>query len=77
VSLLTISEVAELKGVSRQAIWAAIEAGRLETVTVDVPSVRVSLKAAKEFTPNPKRQAAGKRSAQARNGQTGKSQLSP
>jgi len=56
-----VNEVAVLRGVTRQAVWAAIAAGRLQTVEIDVPSVRVPLKAAQSFTINPKRQEAGKR----------------
>ena len=42
--LLTISEAADLVGLSRQAVWGAVERGVLETVEVDVVEQRIRRK---------------------------------
>jgi predicted site-specific integrase-resolvase len=62
-NLITINEAAKLKGVSRQAIHAAIEAGRIECVEVVTKSKRITPKALAAFHPNPNRIKAAKSSA--------------
>lgn len=59
--LITIIEAAKIKGVSRQAIHAAIKTGRLAIVEVPTTIVRITPEALAAFTPNPKRQQCGKR----------------
>lgn len=60
VRTITINELARAKGVTRQAVHAAIKAGKLETVTVEVPSVRVLVKSANSWTPNENMKRAGR-----------------
>jgi len=59
--LITVNEAARLKGLTRQAIHAAIEQGRLEhvIVSVSVKAKRVTPEALAAFQPNEKRRAAG------------------
>jgi len=57
---VTINEAAALKGISRQAIHAAIKSGKLETVTVEVPHIRVVMASLKKFEPNPNMKRAGR-----------------
>jgi excisionase family DNA binding protein len=59
--LVTITEAAELKGVSRQAIYAAIDAGKLKTVNTRVSAVRIRLGDLAKFEPNPNMQRAGRK----------------
>lgn len=63
VRTITVNELAKSKGVSRQAVHAAIKAGKLETVTVEVPSVRVAVKSANAWQPNPAMKRAGRKSS--------------
>jgi hypothetical protein len=67
---VTINEAAEIKGVSRQAIHAAIKVGKLETITVDVPHQRVTVKSLNQFQPNPNMKRAGRKSTS--NGRAGR-----
>jgi hypothetical protein len=67
VTTVTINDAAKLKGISRQAIHAAIRAGKLETVTVDVPHKRVVLASLKKFQPNPNMKRAGRKPVRERN----------
>jgi predicted DNA-binding protein (UPF0251 family) len=60
---VTINDAARLKGVSRQAIHAAIKAGRLKTITVDVPQTRVIASSLKKFEPNPNMKRAGRKAS--------------
>lgn len=57
--LITPNEAAVIKGVSRQAIHAAIEDGRLEFVEVKETVRRITPKALAAYKPNLKRQACG------------------
>jgi excisionase family DNA binding protein len=59
--LVTITEAAELKGVSRQAIYAAIDAGKLKTVNTRVSAVRIRLDDLARFEVNPNMQRAGRK----------------
>lgn len=61
VKLLTVNEAAEIKGISRQAIWAAINTGRLSTIMVDMPNVRITERALAAFQPNPNMQRSGRK----------------
>lgn len=63
VRTITINELAKIKGVSRQAVHAAIKAGKLETVTVEIPSVRVVVKSANAWQPNDNMKRAGRKLA--------------
>lgn len=58
---VTINEAAALKGVSRQAINAAIKAGKLETITVEMPHTRVIVSSLNRFEPNPNMKRAGRK----------------
>jgi hypothetical protein len=60
VQTVTINEAAALKGVSRQAVHAAIKASKLETVTVEIPSTRVTRKSLNAWTPNENMKRAGR-----------------
>jgi len=66
---VTIKDAAELKGVSPQAIRAAIKAGKLETTIVEVPNLRIVAASLKNFQPNPNMKRAGR----PRNGSKSKS----
>lgn len=59
--LITPNEAATIKGVSRQAIHAAIEDGRLAYVEVQEVVKRITPEALKAYVPNLKRQACGKK----------------
>lgn len=59
--LLTINEAAEIKGVTRQAIHAAISDGRLEAIEVMLPSKRITRGALEVFQPNPNMKRCGPR----------------
>lgn len=61
VRTITVNQLAKAKGVSRQAVHAAIRAGKLETVTVEVPSVRVMVKSANAWKPNVNMKRAGRK----------------
>lgn len=58
--LVTLAEAAEIKGVSRQAIHAAVEAGKLRTVQgrISVPMIRRDELA--RYQPNPNMKRAGR-----------------
>lgn len=62
-TLLTVNEAAAIKGVTRQAVWAAIGAGKLATIIVDLPSTRIDPKALERWKVNPNMQRSGKRKA--------------
>jgi hypothetical protein len=59
--LLTINEAATIKGVSRQAIHAAIEAGRLEFIEVPAVSKRIAPDVLAAFKVNPKMKLSGRK----------------
>jgi hypothetical protein len=58
---VTINDAAKLKGVSRQAIHAAIKAGKLQTITIDQPVTRIIFASLKKFEPNPNMKRAGRK----------------
>lgn len=58
---VTINDAAKMKGVSRQAINAAIKSGKLLTITVDLPHKRIILSSLKKFEPNPNMKRAGRK----------------
>lgn len=60
MELVTIAEAAEIKGVSRQAIHAAVEAGKLKTVQgkITVPMIRRDV--LDSYQPNPNMKRAGR-----------------
>ena len=58
--LVTINEAAEIKGVSRQAIHAAINDSRLEVVKVPSVKLMISLAALESYIPDQRLQATGK-----------------
>lgn len=60
VQTVTINEAAALKGVSRQAVHAAIKAEKLETVIVEIPSTRVTRKSLNQWQPNENMKRAGR-----------------
>lgn len=60
---VSINEAAAIKGVSRQAIHAAIKAGRLSAVTVKVPHQRVTRASLDKFQPNPNMKRAGRKAS--------------
>ena len=59
--LVTINEAAEIKGVSRQAIHAAIRTGRLGYIEVTTIAKRIEPKALAAFKINPNMQLAGRK----------------
>lgn len=59
--LLTVAEAAREKGVTRQAIHAAIKAGRLPVVQIGSISLRIEPQALAEFEMNPNKQSSGRR----------------
>jgi predicted DNA-binding protein (UPF0251 family) len=61
--LITVNQAAKMKGVSRQAIHAAIKTGRLKAIEIVTKSHRITPEALEAFTPNPKRQQCGRRAA--------------
>ncbi len=58
--MLTVNEAAAVKDCSRQAIWAAIKSGKLESVTVNIPATRIPADALAAFRVDRKAQKAGK-----------------
>ncbi len=58
--LLTIAEAAREKGVSRQAIHAAIEAGRLSVVQVGSIAIRIEPKTLAKFQVNVNKRRSGR-----------------
>jgi hypothetical protein len=58
---VTINRAAEIKGVTHQAIRAAIRAGKLETVEVQIPDTQITLTSLNRFTPNPNMKRAGRK----------------
>jgi len=58
--LLTVNEAASIKGVTRQAIWAAIKAGKLATEEVSIPSVRIKRGVLAKLIINPNMQRSGR-----------------
>lgn len=58
--LLTIAEAARIKGVSRQAIHAAIKSGRLSVVQVGSIALRIEPKTLAAFNINANKQNAGR-----------------
>lgn len=63
--LITIAEAADLKGCSRQAIHAAIRAGRLKGVPerVEVVLWKVDSRSLDDFKPNPNMKRPGRKSS--------------
>lgn len=59
--LMTIAEAAREKGVSRQAIHAAIEAGRLSVVQVGSISLRITPEALAALEINPNKRLSGRK----------------
>lgn len=57
---VTISEAAKIKGVSRQAINAAIKAKKLRVVMVDVPTRMVVRQSLNYWQPNHNMKRAGR-----------------
>lgn len=57
---VTITKAAEMKGVARYAIHAAIKAGKLETVQVNVQQTRVVLSSLNGYQPNENMKQAGR-----------------
>jgi hypothetical protein len=57
---VTINKAAEIKGVSQQAIRAAIEKGKLKTVEVQVPELQITLVSLNKYEPNPNMKRAGR-----------------
>jgi len=58
---VTVNQAARIKGVSRQAINSAIRAGKLETVTVEMPHTRIVVSSLKKYEPNPSMKRAGRK----------------
>jgi len=52
--ILTVTEAADIKGVSRQAIYTAIETGKLKTTTTKVTVVGIRRSELDKFQPNPR-----------------------
>lgn len=52
--ILTVTEAAEIKGVSRQAIYTAIETGKLKTTQTKVTVIGIRRSELDKFTPNPR-----------------------
>jgi excisionase family DNA binding protein len=52
--ILTVSEAAEIKGVSRQAIYTAIETGKLKTTPTKVTVIGIRRSELDKFEPNPR-----------------------
>jgi predicted site-specific integrase-resolvase len=65
---VTINEAAEIKGISPQAVRAAIKAGKLEVVQVDMPQERITRTSLNAFQPNPNMKRAGRKPANGKNG---------
>jgi len=57
---VTITEAAKIKGVTRQAIHAAIRADKLRTVIVDVPTRMVVRQSLNHWQPNGNMKRAGR-----------------
>jgi hypothetical protein len=60
VKLLTVTEAAAMKGVTKQAIHAAIKAGRLPIVTIQLPVVRIDSEDLRRFQVNRNMQNTGR-----------------
>lgn len=60
--LMTVAEAARRKGVTRQAIHAAIKAGRLPVVQVGSIALRITPKALAALEMNPNKQSSGRKS---------------
>lgn len=58
--LLTIAEAARKKGVSRQAIHAAIKSGRLAVVQIGSIALRIEPKTLAAFNINANKQSSGR-----------------
>lgn len=58
--LLTLTEAAEIKGVSRQAILSAVEDGRLKAVSIRVKALRIHPSELDKYQPNPNMKRAGR-----------------
>lgn len=60
---VTISDAARIKGVTRQAVHAAIKSGKLKTVTVTIktPCVVIAGQSLDHWQPNPNMRRAGRR----------------
>lgn len=50
--ILTVTEAAEIKGVSRQAIYTAIETGKLKATVTKVEVTGIRRSELDKFTPN-------------------------
>jgi excisionase family DNA binding protein len=50
--ILTVTEAAEIKGVSRQAIYTAIETGKLKATSTNVAVVGIKRSELDKFQPN-------------------------
>lgn len=57
---VTINDAARIKGVSRQAVHAAIKAEKLDIVIVEVPSKRITRKSLNQWQPNLNMKRAGR-----------------
>jgi hypothetical protein len=60
MKLFTVTEAAAVKGVTKQAINAAIKAGRLTTVTVHLPAIRIEDQALERLKVNVNKQRSGR-----------------
>lgn len=61
--LMTVAEAARKKGVTRQAIHAAIKAGRLPVVQVGSIALRITPEALSGLEINPNKQSSGRKPA--------------
>jgi excisionase family DNA binding protein len=52
--ILTVTEAAEIKGVSRQAIYTAIETGKLRSTPTKITVVGIKRSDLDRFQPNPR-----------------------
>lgn len=52
--ILTVTEAAEIKGVSRQAIYTAIETGKLKATETKIAVVGIRRTELDKFQPNPR-----------------------
>jgi hypothetical protein len=57
---VTINDAARLKGVTRQAVQAAIKAGKLATITVETPVRMIVRQSLNHWKPNDNMKRAGR-----------------
>lgn len=57
---VTINDAARIKGVTRQAVQAAIKSGKLATVTIDIPSRMIVRQSLNQWKPNNNMKRAGR-----------------